>query len=318
MSSLSPKKFSLLILPVFLLSACGGGHDGASQVVAKVNKSEISVHQINNVLARTPNLTPDQAKVVGKQVLEKLIDQEILVQQAVDKKIDRDPKVMQAIEAAKRDILSRAYLEQLTSALSKPSASEIGDFYTKHPELFSDRRIFTLNEISIRGSDDLLPRLKEHLTKAKSLGDIADWLKAEKIPYTVSNGTKPAEQLPLEYLPRFQKMREGEIGVIPTKEAVMLVQLVATKSAPIEEKSATPIIEQFLLNQRRMETINKEMKELREKATIEYVGDFAKAKEDKPAAAAPTAAGLPVATTPAASTPATPDAAAPAAPAAKP
>ncbi|RTL52744.1 MAG: peptidyl-prolyl cis-trans isomerase, EpsD family [Rhodocyclaceae bacterium] len=269
------KSLLILVSMPLILAACGE-HKAATQVAAKVNKNEISVHQINNALSRTPNLTPEQAKVASKQVLEKLVEQELMVEQAVEKKIDRDPKVMMAIESAKREILSRAYLEQLTSGLTKPTASEVADFYGKHPELFSDRRVFNINELSAKGGADLLPKLKERMAKAKSLAEVADWLKEQKIPVAVNNTTKAAEQLPMELLPRFQQMKDGEIGVIPTPEGVLVVQLAASKAAPIDERSAIPMVEQYLTNQRRMEMVTKEMKQLREKATVEYLGDFAK------------------------------------------
>ena len=60
--------FSLLIA-VALFAGCGkkedstkegeGKEKSASQVAAKVNTEEITVHQINSVLSRTPNLPPN-------------------------------------------------------------------------------------------------------------------------------------------------------------------------------------------------------------------------------------------------------------------
>lgn len=246
---------------------------------------------------RAGNIAPEQAKAAGRQILEKLVDQELLVQQAIEKKLDRDPKAMQAIEASRRDILSRAYLEQVAAGSPKPGADETKDFYGKHPELFSERRIYQFQELTIQPNQaDFLPRLQQQMGNAKSLADVAAWLKAEKIPFAANTSTKAAEQLPLELLPKFHQMKDGQIGVIPTRDSVMVVQLAASRSMPMDEKAAMPFIEQFLGNQKRMEAAEKEVKQLREKARIEYMGDFAAAKADekakttadaKPAPAAP-------------------------------
>ncbi|MDO9450746.1 MAG: EpsD family peptidyl-prolyl cis-trans isomerase [Rugosibacter sp.] len=273
----------ILLLLVAALAGCGSDDEKkpATQVAAKVNKEEISVHQINNVLARTGNISPEQAKAASKQILEKLVDQELLVQQAMESKLDRDPKTMQAIEAARREILSRAYLDKVASSLVKPTPDEVRDFYTKHPELFSERRIYQFQQLAIQTTaSDFLPRLQQQMSNVKSLAEVAAWLNTEKIPFAANSGTKAAEELPMELLPKFHQMKDGQIGVIPGRDGVMVVQLTASRSMSMDEKAATPFIEQFLNNQRRMEAAEKEMKQLREKAKIEYMGEFATAKAD--------------------------------------
>ena len=90
-----------VIATATLLVACGGG-DGdkkaTTQVAAKVNSGEISVHQVNFVLQRQQGLKPEQAQAVSRRVLEGLVDQELAVQQAVEQKLDRDPRIVSAIE----------------------------------------------------------------------------------------------------------------------------------------------------------------------------------------------------------------------------
>jgi EpsD family peptidyl-prolyl cis-trans isomerase len=259
-----------------LVTACGGEKKAATQVAAKVNKEEISVHQINGALSRAGNLSPEQAKVAGREVLEKLVDQELLVEKAMDKKLDREPRVMQALEASRRQILAQAYMEQLVAAVAKPSGDEVKAYFDKHPELFAERRIYRFQEINVAAGRDQLPALQQRMTSAKTLNDVLAWLKEKNIQFAGSLSTKAAEQLPMELLPKFGQMKDGQTAVIQGDKGSLLIQLVESKSAPVDLAAATPIIEQYLTNQRRGEMAAKEVKQLRADAKIEYMGDFAK------------------------------------------
>lgn len=291
MPVLSCRNPLLPLLFVATIAGCGGEEkEAATQVAARVNREEISIHQINNVLARTGKVAPEQAKAAGQRILEELVDQELLVQRALEDKLDREPRVMQAIEATRRDLLARAYLDKVTRT-TQSTAEEIRDFYGKHPELFSERRIYQFQELAIQPSQpDFLSGLRQRMSEAKSLEDVVGWLKAENIPFSVNTGTKAAEQLPLELLPQFHRMRDGQIGVIPAaRDSVMVVQLVASRDMPMDEKAATPVIEQFLNNQRRKAAAEQEVKRLRETARIEYLGEFAAARSDGNTGAVPDA-----------------------------
>src|ERR1019366_4323631 len=85
---------------------------GSYQVVARVNTKEITILQLNAALAQVPNVTAETAKAASGPLLERLIEQELLVQKAQDAKLDRNPQVAQAMEAAKRQVLATAYLQQ--------------------------------------------------------------------------------------------------------------------------------------------------------------------------------------------------------------
>jgi len=136
------KTIATLVISALAVSACGDRppeKKAATQVAAKVNSGEISVHQINYVLQRTPGIPAAQADAAKRKVLDNLIDQELAVQQALESKLERSPVVMESIEAARREVLARAFLEQVTAGKAKPSADEIKYLYTEHPELFSNR-----------------------------------------------------------------------------------------------------------------------------------------------------------------------------------
>src|SRR5262245_45666707 len=122
------------------------GANTATQVAAKVNDDEITVHQINYLLARIQNIAPEDETRAKREILDRLIDQHLAKQMAVQKKLDRSPNVVQAIEAAKVEILARAYLEQVAAELPKPAPWETKLYYAEHPELFARRRLFDLEQ----------------------------------------------------------------------------------------------------------------------------------------------------------------------------
>ncbi|TMG79619.1 MAG: peptidyl-prolyl cis-trans isomerase, EpsD family [Betaproteobacteria bacterium] len=261
---------------VVALASCGKADlkKVSSQIAAKVNGDEISVHQINSAIARSNNGAPDQAKQTAAQVLERIIDQELLVQKAREAKLDRDPQVMQEIEGAKRQILAQAYLERAVSAAPKERPEEVKEFYRRNPVLFERRRMYRFQELAVAAPQGKLDALKAEAAVAKNLNDVAGWLKSQKLSFNVATSTKPSEQVPLEILPQVSDMKDGQIAVFPTPHGASVLQLMQSQEAPLSEKQATPIIEQFLANRKRIELAQAEVKKLREKANIEYVGDF--------------------------------------------
>jgi len=291
----------LLVLP---LAGCGDQKEGeekaASQVAAKVNDDEITVHQLNFELAKLGNLKPEQAKQAANQVLKSMVEQQLLVQKAVEDKIDRDPQVLQSLEAARRQILSQALLQKLTANQAAPSETEIADYFSKNPALFSERRIYRLQEINIKVTPENVEAVKAQLQQTKNLGDFINWLKAQNIPAQANQSTKSAEQLPLELLPRLHQLKDGQAMTFAVPGALNILVVAGSQAQPLTQEQAKPMIERYLGNAKKREAAAAELKTLQAKAKVEYLGEYTEAgKEAAPAPAAAQSAAQP-ATQPAA------------------
>jgi EpsD family peptidyl-prolyl cis-trans isomerase len=267
---------SVLIALVVALSSCGKADvkKSSGQIVAKVNGDEISVHQVNHAIARSNDIPSDEAKQAAAQTLERIIDQELLVQKALKSKLDRDPQVMQSIEEAKRQILARAYIERAMAASSTESREEIRKFYQDNPALFERRRIYRVHELAVVAPREKLDALKAATSGAKTLEDVAGWLKSQKLAFQAAISNRTAEQMPMNILAQVFEMREGQISVIPTPRGASVVQLLQAQEASLSEQQATPIIEQYLHSRRQLAVAQGEVRKLREQARIEYVGEF--------------------------------------------
>lgn len=105
---------------------------------AKVNGKSVSDSQVNLALG---NLNEGQRKSVlrdpatRRQILNGLIDQEVLGQEAEKQKLDQDPTVRDGLEAVKRQYLANVLLERkLKDQLTDKSVKK---YFEAHKDLYS-------------------------------------------------------------------------------------------------------------------------------------------------------------------------------------
>ena len=159
------KKVSTLFIAVCLV-ACGKTQEApaSTQVAAKVDKSEISILQINQVMKSAGSVTSENAKQIRLQVLEKLIEQQLLLNKAVDEKVDRTPEVLTAIEAAKREIITQAYVQNLVAKSVKVSNIDIKKYFDAQPGLFTNRKIYAIQDVGVEKKDGLADAIMNDLS----------------------------------------------------------------------------------------------------------------------------------------------------------
>jgi len=286
---------SAIMALTLLMPGCSGkdAQTLTTQVAAKVGSEEISIHQINQVLSRSSMSisAPQSVQALRADVLEKLIDQQLVAEQAIEARLHRSPEVLAQIDAARREVLARAYVQQLTDTIPKPAIEESRKYFRDHPQLFSERRVFSLQEIQLTPDSGVVEQVREQLAGGKSMGDVAAWLKAHDIPFGDGAATRAAEQIPLDLLARLQALKDGQSAIVQTPRGVTVLRITSSQAAPVTEEAALPRIEQFLMNQRGAEALSQTMKRLRAKATVSYSGDFAKTAPPTAAAADTSNAG---------------------------
>lgn len=266
---------AVAVCAVFL-TACGKKKDvAASQIAAKVNSEEITVHQINFALQQQQRaLPPEEAASAGRQTLERLIDQELALQQAKEKKIDREPGVVQQIEAARREIIARAYVDWVGTGAIKPTPDEIKKYYDANPALFKERRVYNLQEFAIEATPAQVTELRAQLQASKDVNEFAAYLNRGGYKYTTNQTIRPAERLPLSSLEKLAQLRNGQAVFVAVSNGAQIVVVADARSQPVDEEHARAAIEQFLLNERKRKMVEDEFKALRGAAHVEYVGPY--------------------------------------------
>ena len=245
-----------------LHSAVAGGDDPA------VRLDEVLIRQ-----GQVDALLPDSAVATQadrQAALERVITQELMARQATREGLDVDPAVVAAVAAAKRRILAQAFLERQARAVARPTAAMLQAYYEDHPALFGERAVYELQEINIQAAPAQLPAVIDHYRKIQTLGDMVDWLKANKIPHTSNVALKPAEDLPADLLLPVSQLKQGQVIKVDTDQGIAILQLIGRRAEPLTLSEAQPAIERALVNRAVGAQVRSELSILRKQANIEY------------------------------------------------
>jgi EpsD family peptidyl-prolyl cis-trans isomerase len=265
---------SMSIAVAMGLCSCGKPdiRQTTSRIAARVNGEEVSVHQIDSVFARNNSMTPEQAGRAAALARERIIDQELLVQEALQARLNRDARVAQAIERARRQILAQAYIERAVISAPLASPEEISNFYKDNPALFKQRRIYRVLELVVLVAPERSGAFQEAVAGKKNFAELVLWLDSQKLPFDTATSSRAAEQIPMNVLRRLSGMHDGQIAVFPTPRGVSVVRLEQSAAVPLSEKQATLVIARYLHNRKRLELAQAEVTKLRERAKIDYDG----------------------------------------------
>lgn len=265
----------LTMASTILLTGCGKKDKLVTQVVASVEGEEITVQQINGVLSKARGISPENLSKAKVEILGSLVEQQLAINMAISKKLDRSPEVVAALESARRDILSRAALEQIAASQAKPTDEDAKKYYIDHPELFSERRIFNVQEIAFGKNVENIDEIRIQIGNSRTMEELAAWLKAKNIQFAANAGSRAAEQVPLEVLPKLHAFKDGQIGLIESNDAYLVMHVVGSRLQSVSEVQALPTIKLFLMNQRGAEAVKLAKEEMKSKANIKYFGEFA-------------------------------------------
>lgn len=301
------KKIALIVPALMLVMAGCSKHEesgkGSTQVVAKVNGDEITVHQLNFALSKAGKIDQAQLKPASEKVLQQMVDIELLKQKALESKLDRDPNVLQVLEATREQLLAQAYMQKIAAKQSAPSSDDIKKFYDTHPELFSERNVYVIQEFVVKDGTQHASEIEAGISAAKTADDLGKWLKDNNYVFSANASRKAAEQLPLDLLKKLNTLKAGDTLIVRGPDALVLLFLAKVDRQPVDVEKAKPVIQQYLVNSGQQTLIKNEVAALRKEAKVEFFGDFSKltlnsSEPSVPAAKPEAPAALPAAAEP--------------------
>lgn len=287
------------LLSLLLLCTVGIVTAAPERPVATVNGDDITQDDIDREAAEIRALPP-RLDIKPKDALTRLVERTLFAQAAVKAGVLDTPALKaglakalpfpqaavylpgtslppaptpeaRANTAAARNFLAVTYLDLRANSLPPISAAQIHAFYEKNPLLFSNRHVYTVKEIVVERPTPRADALvQSHIRGGRSIDELAVALKSNAIAFRGGQGTRKAEEMPMDMLGALNDMQAGHVYKNPKAApgTLSLMSLETSVLEPVDEAYAAPAIERYLFNERRNALIDPEAAALRERSSI--------------------------------------------------
>jgi EpsD family peptidyl-prolyl cis-trans isomerase len=256
------------------LAACGqkkAENQGGGKAAVKVNGQVISVAEID---AKMAGLNTDSKHGVSESMFQKLIDMELLRQEAEHSKLDTDEKVQARIAIAKRMVLAMAYMEKQLEGVAKPTEQEVTEFYNQNPARYSERKLYGFQEFSIQPPAGKSEEIQAQVAKIKDFKGYDQWLTDNKIPHGSNPVTMSSDRLPDDVLAKLKDVHVGGAAVVGNKDQLNVIYVLSEQLQPIPLVQVKTTISNMLEEKRKSDVLSNMVKQARDKAKIEYVSPY--------------------------------------------
>lgn len=249
--------------------------DQQSDIAAMVNGHSISVQQLEQQLKE--RALPLNVQALRKQILDRLIDQHLMAEQAQLDGLAQQPDVLQRLDQVLQTNLANQYLERKSATLAaSPSEREIVQFVNARPALFAERKVFRFEEtiLNLPAKDNL------ETTRAALAGldEVQAWRWMNETGAVIGRNSPwlGAESLSQPYMIALSEMKPGDRRVLPTRQgnAIAVLDLRSVHEDPIDPDQARIVAADILRQQARVRAGNELVNKLVSKAHIEYAPDY--------------------------------------------
>jgi len=321
-----PRLRSLLLVATaaLALAGCsklgiGGSGEPKGQVVATLDKQEITVLEVNAELSGTPIPPAMSRREAEKLALENILTRRMLSKAAEDRELHKRPDFLLQERRASEQLRVQALARDIASKVVTPTRDEADKFIAENPFLFANRQFFIMDQIQFLRPDNID---KLGLEGAKTMAEVEQILNANKVQFR----RQPASLDSLAANPAFVKEVTGvleknpqELFMFATRPegapapVVLVNQVKETRLQPFVGDKAREYAVNYLRNERIQNALKAEV-ERQQKSQKERVVFQAGWEPAKNKLGTPKAAGMDLpGATPATPAPAEGSAAAPAA-----
>lgn len=245
----------------------GGGGAPKGQVVATVAGREITLRDLQVELSgATMPSDPKAQKALQARALQALVARTLVAKAAHDEGLDKSPDYAMQRRRAEDGLLAQLWQAKLVNSVPDPAPEEVDRFVTDHPGLFSERKIYTVDQIRFAPTN---PALLQQLKPLNTLTEVEALLAREHVDY------QKAENVidPLTTDPRLVdgivKLPPNSVFITPGEGSLVANQITSSRPLPFTGAQAQRFATAVLKRQHAEEALQRQVSNLLRQGTSE-------------------------------------------------
>lgn len=276
------KSVIVAALSISILAACDKEPTG--QVAAVVNGDEITLQEINAELGNTAIPEGVDKQVVQQAALERIVERRLLAQAARDEDLDKSPDYLLRERQLQDALLVQLMGQKAQRSQRVPDQSEIDKFIADNPDMFADRKIFSIDRIQFAFPKDIA-QLKT-LENDHSMNAVASRLQSLGIIFSRTDAQMDSAQVGRQRMQQIKALPAGEPFIVPEKGMVTVGVIKGEQAVPLTGDQARPLAVQAIQTNLLGTSMQSRLKQARAQAEIRYQPGFAPKGATKVAPAA--------------------------------
>ena len=289
------KGFSAAIfLGTALLAGCGNSGEEQlekGQVVATVDGKDVTVHELNAELQGVNLPQGADRKAIEQAALQQVVQRRILADIARERGLDKTPMYLLQEKRAEETILAQMLQRSLASSIKQPTAQEVQTYIAQNPQLFAQRKIFTVDQIQFEAPKDM--RQLSAYQPLKTMEEVEAQVKKDGLRYRRAPATLDVATANPQLVQQVLKLPAGEIFIIPAGQAVVANRITGERVEPLTGEDANRLATNLVQQQRYQDLIKRDLEPKVKTArdAVKYQAGYAPPKgAEAPAAGAAPAA----------------------------
>jgi peptidyl-prolyl cis-trans isomerase C len=259
------QRIACMLLIACALPACHRKAEG--QTVAVVNNQEITAADLNAELSNSAATSGD-TKAARAAALQNLINRKLLVEQARSDGLDKSPEFLNQQRKLNDELLINMLVSRKLNTSQVPSPEEISRYEASRPEMFSNREVWTLDQVQYPLPKN--PAVNAKLGAAKTLDEVVQTLTANGIQYKKASKKIDTAVFPHQIYEQIAHLQNNEPFIAPGPDVAVASVITSREPTPTSEDQAKQIAVASMRREQAQQILNDRVKSLRATAKIEY------------------------------------------------